>query len=385
MSEKAKRKHNPRRRLLMRIMLIFGILIAGTILIVSKFEPEHEYFVYSSRDDGYSNLYLFDVTGGETVRPITNNTEIASFEFTTSANAPYVAYREYHYILPHTIFLHNLATGQTREIGTGRYISLHPDGHYLAYEFADFDRSEYEIRLFNLRNNEEIAIYSFTGSEYDSFDRFQWTNDSLIFAFSKSVRGDDPFIFRYALDGSGEIESIDYPDERFYFSTSEILLRYSHDESRIIYSNRVVETRNALSVDFFEDREYTPYLSDLTARQDEMGEYMHISFEDWHPDNENALVMVRYRLPVSDMPDETYFVQYPAILNSTTGEFEYLMANPNYTISRVEWNRNASSIAATRTYINCPESYRCREIVILNTETGEQSYIPGSYGYWVGS
>lgn len=146
MSDKAKRKSNPRRRLLIRLILGIGIVMALIVMIVKQFEPEHLYLVYESHDEETlaPNLYLYDATTGETVRQITSNTDSdRQLYFDTSENAPYIVYQYQSLDEMHPLVLIDLKTGNEEILADRDTIhanfSIHPDGDYVAYQLNSSD------------------------------------------------------------------------------------------------------------------------------------------------------------------------------------------------------------------------------------------------------
>ena len=91
--------------------------------------------------------------------------------------------------------------------------------------------------------------------------------------------------------------------------------------------------------------------------------------------------MVIVYLPSSD-ENTSNREHYLAIINSDTGDFEYVMTDQNDLIVQARWYDNGNKIVFQRLDSRCSPS--CHETVIFDIETGEELILP-FLGFQVGS
>ncbi len=278
MSDKAKRKSNPRRRLLIR--LIIGIVIIVALISAGYYalRPKGAQIVFIAPDDnGIDNLWIADLNNPENpqqIRTIEGYSSTSSFQFSDSGDIALV-------ITQQDVLWIDLVSGQSvplefpGETHINFDYALHPNGQWIAYatlEIASDDYAFYKVMLYDSQTDETHFVADYHPWDRDFFARPYpyWVGHSDVLAF---------------------VSSEDQYNVRFYSLTDHELLEMrelspygtNFNDAATIYAdgNFIIFTGSERLEFRYSDAPETV----LSATD-------HRAFIlDWHPDNEHALII----------------------------------------------------------------------------------------------
>lgn len=213
MSDKAKRKSNPRRRLLIR--LIIGIAIIGAVIAIGidSFRPKGAQIVFIAPDDnGVNNIWIADLNDPENPRQLTTVTDnpvsyrqsLSYFQIGDNGNLLFWIKNDD----SQNLYLFEKNTHETRQLMTcdrtyaGCTLQTHvlsPDGRYIAYEQTLEEPIHHvftaNLMLYDTRTEEHQLIY-----EHDRYNVFscsvcpQWIGNGDILSY-RTNHGEGDFTF----------------------------------------------------------------------------------------------------------------------------------------------------------------------------------------------
>ncbi len=377
MTEKAKRKTNPRRRLLIRLIAGIGILVTLISAGVYALRPTGAQIVFIAPDDnGVDNIWIADLNTPENPRQLTfHDNQDGKYlirDFQSARNSSIITYLRdvENDINSRTLWLFDIETREHRQILTcssmlhcGSF-QLHPTGMWLAYAekvYNEGELSSYQIYVINLLTNDVTPVYSVANTlilESIRFLYLEWLGDQdqLVFQSVNESITNTFLVFDMSenqiirsLDLGNHHESLGYP-------------RFSDDSTKYAFQISLGTITDAGSADykitaFTIENDYEPYR-------------LHY-LQDWHPNSIYLLMS-----PVGDGMRAVY--EYDTV-NKTTN---ILMQNRDYlSYSNVTFNYDGSNIL----FNLLSYSGSLQIIGVYNMETREEIALPlfGRNPQWV--
>ena len=365
MQSKEKRKINPRRRLLMRLIVTIFVIATLLVLGLRALKPKGAQIVYIAHDEnGYDAIWLADLNDPENPRQLTFHEESYILYFQVSQENSIVFYRTYPIdnSMPIEFWTINLNSGLQRMFPIcDTYFcpdyKLSPDGKWLTFE--DFDDKLIRVVVQNLQTLEQQIIFE-TERGYLSFNQ----------PFPCWIGNTSILVFRTTFD--------DIADYVFYD----------------IKENRIVETFSVnVGLGF-----QTPYFSDdgsfysfYSVQQPSTGTQvvniqhrdnpinilhqihsLETSVLDWH---DESVLIVETRLL-----DNRYTINELNIYNLITGENEILINNVDR-LSSGSFNADGTQLL----YSVATNDLNIHQLMLFDMETREEITLPivGRSPKWV--
>lgn len=356
---KEKRKTNPRRRVL--IKLIFGlVLIVSSVAVgIQALRPTGAQIVYIAPDDnGYDAISLADVNDPENPRQLTHHEGKYIADLQVSAENSIIFYTLFDtYDANFAEFrIINLDTGNHEAIQVCETIAckdfqLHPNGQWLTFE--DFSAPSNRIYAYNLITSEKYLVFDFGRAQlYSHFPKWVGDTNSLIFRIANDNDYDE-FAF-YDLEEQAIVDTITVD--------TSIALNFSHNGS--LYAYYPIRLQHTLR-------------SIRDINDPEISYQIPYPVYDWHPNNEE-LLMVDYFY--NENNTENIFFTDIYLFDMLTSEYEILLSLENSS-PQPTFNADGSQILYSAYVPN--ENYH--QIMILDMESREEITLPiiGSSPQWV--
>lgn len=370
MQTKEKRKTNPRRRLLMRLVL--GIVTIGivTVLGLRALQPTGAQIVYIAPDDnGYDAIWLADLNDPEHPRQLTHHEGHDVFNIQVSEENRIIFYTistRYFSSIPQPWSI-NLDTGENHRLplcdtDSCGYFELHPSGEWIAYqEYDGFVKVIVQNLEHQLEKSERREIFEIN---FDSFSPNyplpQWigTTDRLVFRTSGDNEVDEFAFYSIEENQIVETESLNVP-----FLTPN----FSDDSSLFIhFTYYMADHPNPMSIRYTDNSANAIYETDSTTL-----------FLDWHPNNE--IVLFSEFLLSNDLSNPNPFGLN--LYNLVTGEKETLSNELGSLYVPSSFNYDGTQVLSSNDIYN----EDLDEIVIHDLETREEITLPivGRNPQWV--
>ena len=179
MTEKTKRKGNPRRRTLFRLILLAGIVATIISYAVYSLLPDGAEIVFIAPDDnGIDQIWLANLNHPENPRQLTfhpHGLNIISLQ--ASQQSDVILYivdpGDNFSIYEHEILIFNLNEPDQRTVMSCEFCSqleLSPDGKYIVYEQKITDDNNRQtiirINVYEIANRQRRTLYEFGGDSY---------------------------------------------------------------------------------------------------------------------------------------------------------------------------------------------------------------------------
>ncbi len=374
MSEKPKRKGNPRRMMLMQVISLITIVMIALVAGMRLLSPTGTQIVYVAPDDnGIDNIWIADVTNPDNPRQLTNfDTPISPFTNLQVMEAINTAIFSTGEFFPEEFWRLNLDTGNTSRIFTCDNevlncpsITISPDGNWLAYfDRVVIDESGKTISAYihNLENDETITLYTVEGAGDDvPFPYLDWADNQIVY---QPDLVNEPFTFEfYDVYTEEVIQTI---------VMNELQAEFSKDGSFYSASSA------------FSDNPITFYSTDATAESVEAlaefdEERLVSGLMDWHPDNEQVLISHGTLWDTDNHYNEL------SLYHAMSGEKNILFSNDDGIVySYAVFNADGSQLLYfTRNSITNEFS----PFIVLDMETGEETTLPlsGRNPLWLNS
>jgi|GEM_PF-1384751 len=314
MTEKAKRKGNPRRRLLFQLLIVIGLIIALISAGVYVLRPTEAEIVFIAPDDeGIDQVWITNLNNPENPHQLSSLSENQSLiRLLTMPDSPVIVYQYMDSNL-HTqqMMILNLKTDSSQIIGCGSSpltyrcdVALHDDWiAYFAFKSSGHSTEELMLTLFNVETEEQREIYEINRRRGEDMRYLQWIADTNVLVFHNQTLAVNAGGYTY------------YPDESYGF--------YSLDEDRIINTLEILNDRtipeqlpynpqNLIGLPLFSpdgtryaitmNADNSPIQSDLVIYQEISPGSLEFGFSnsaiytdsplalDWHPDSEQVIV-----------------------------------------------------------------------------------------------
>jgi len=270
MTEKTKRKGNPRRRTLFRLILLAGIVAIIISYAVYSLLPDGAEIVFIAPDDnGIDQIWLANLNDTENPRQLTFHDDYV-YNLRSSDTGRVISYN-LNSDPAAQIWIYNLDTGQHEQISNcttrycGSFYDLSSDGQQIVYEMYD-DHIPTGIAIYDIENRESQVIQELEVSEtpYITYPRWLEHNNLIVYVehdLEPGVHSNDHIFFDlethqteardlvhlftttasfspygdyYAFRDTGAIQTfvrhVDYPDEPMFD------LATVHEEYDLVYS-----------------------------------------------------------------------------------------------------------------------------------------------------
>jgi len=393
MTEKAKRKGNPRHRLLVRVLLLITVIVAVIATGIYLLQPEGDQIVFIAADDaGISQLWLVDLNHPENPRQLTRYEDeyIIADSMRTGANQT-IVYQIWRSGFPTTTSLWQLNTqsGESRLLKecvddrACKNVIIRSDAEWIAYEEYSRPGSidgfyHLSIVVENVTTGERRIIYEAGIWRGDNFPRsvLAWieeTGSLAYLAFPDSEADNQEIQLRYYdVEEDSTVEQTDW----YEISTGTY---FSPDGTRfVIESNRMAHAANVIF-----SYEIPP--ADNSSRFPigiayESGRPQAMYFLGWYQDNETILIDNRW----TSYQDEENPVMYNelSIYNTATGDMEALRRNSEG-LQYIEADLNEDETRIIVRKYN-PDTHEY-QMVVYDIETDEEIILSvyGLYPQWV--
>ena len=303
MSEEVKRKSNSRRRLLLRLLLGIGILVALISVGIYALRPTGAQIVFIAPDDnGVDNLWIADLNNPEHPRQLTFH-EIP-VEFLQVAERTSVLLYEVRIAdnwFDFQLWYMNLNSGKHEMIpitcsdGNCNYYNLSPNGKWISYPQIDTiseDNFIYRVLIYNLQSRETYQIheqhYNIYPSVISHFSSWVGHTNQLAYRI-KNVNTDEEDIILYNVEENRTTGNLTMP---------RIIAPpvFSNDGSNYHISNfyitkwipQIFVNDNKNPVEPF--NYYADYGTETSLLTD-------IELQDWHPNNVTVMFAEAWLTP----------------------------------------------------------------------------------------
>ncbi|GAB5494919.1 MAG: hypothetical protein Phog2KO_51340 [Phototrophicaceae bacterium] len=357
MTIKEKRKTNPRRRVL--IKLIFGLVLIVSVLAVGiqALRPTGAQIVYIAPDDnGYDAIWIADVNDPEHPRQLTHHKESRILYFQVSNKNSIVFYRTYPIdnSIPNEFRTINLDTGLQRIIPLCytyfcRNYKLSPDGQWLTFE--DSDEELIRVVIQNLQTLEQQILFE-TERGYLGYNQPhpRWIENTGLLSFRTTFDDISDYVF-YNIEENQIVEtfSVNIGIQTPIFSDDGSFYSYNSGRQNINIHHRDNPTDILYQI-----------------------HYMEASSLDWHDD--------RVLISETRLIDNSDTIRDLNIYNLLTGENETLTSSEREQFD-VSFNMDGSQILYS-TYV--PNEYY-RQFMLFDMESREEITLPivGGRPQWV--
>jgi|GEM_PF-1262493 len=394
MTEKTKSKVNSRRRLLIRLVLGIGVIVALVAAVVYLFRPAGAQIVFIAPDEnGVDNIWIADLNNPEHPRQLTHYMEVDTWigRFSVNRNRSSIAYVVYSSQTQDDgeIVLLNLHTLNKRILtncvdsqAMCNTFSFSTDGRYIAYiavtqVYDELYQGMYISGLFfytiDLNDSTDNLIHGIENLQLSipsSYLIMNWLNNEYQLAMPVSI---DPFevsvydvenrTFTQNLSADISYEVTFSPDNNYYIT------RNSQTYLTTIYD---IENNNILH--------FRP--EDISWQTDDFY-LIGTTSVSWNPDNTHVLLIPMILSPYAN---DWCYRGMPHILDLATGDLESLFGSEDYTYSSLSWNADATrALYIRRPYhrISCADNVR--QLMLYDMETQEETALPlfGHSPQWV--
>jgi len=381
MTEKSKRKGNPRRRLLVASLLIIGLIIALVSAGVYVLRPGGAQIVFVAPDDeGIDQLWIANLNTPENPRQLTT---LASPPFLTGfIIAPDSERMILHLYdgMQHALWHLNLQTGTTQEIRqcdlfpSCTAVLFSPDGRWLAGEdrqSISISRAEVTLRIDDLETGTQQTIFSVeVDISRDLPDiLITWIEESGYLIYRSNPVNDPSEITIYDVRNNRVVDTGEIIESGERFN-----LRFSPDGQ--YYASRIFQMETGLQINqIYAINDSGTILSSTTATQQERAQQF-LMLQDWHPDSEHILVTRGQR------SNDILQFNNLSVFNSVDGTVEVLLNNDGrYTYASATFNYDGSRILYSRS----DKQDHHNQIMLYDMETGEEIELPlsGAFPQWV--
>lgn len=371
MSEKEKRKSNPRRRLLMRLIVGIGLFVALVSAGIVAFRPKGAQIVFIAPDDnGFEQIWIANLDNPENPRQLTFH-EARITNFQVSQEKDIIFYFFSTRTEGRQFRVYNLNTGHSEQIELcmsifcGSYI-LHPNGDLISYYEARLinELLSIDIYVYNIKTHERYLVYQTENSDdLDYRSEIQWIDNSKRLTFGEYPSTDGVESIFYDFD-SGHTDTI-------ALSGNREIGKFSSDGTYFVhyyyYIGRSYPDKWVMSVARTDNP--TELLFSLPQRG-ETGLVAEYTFQDWHPNNEYILISERWSEQYYTHKIRSDLVLY----HIETGMRYVLLSNPE-TMSAYRYasfNYDGSQILYQKYNNNTGGS----QIMIYDVETAEENAFP---------
>lgn len=369
MSDKEKRKSNPRRRFLIRLILGIGIVMALISVGIYALRPKGAQIVFIAPDDnGVDNIWIADLDNPENPRQLTFHERKGMggiSRLQASARGDVITYHYSWYEngnYPEEIRVIDLSNNQHKTIN---YCDIHadcsyqlsPDGRWLLDYQESFDGQSriFSLYIYNLQTDERIPINeSSTRPDiqplYHVFPYVQWLDNNELVAYSASA--DSSEYYFYNIEQQQVIKSIQEVRSPLFFSPDG-LHHYFYDG----YTGNFEIT---VSSDSIQDVIVSPFY-----------------IIGWHPDSQYLLVTN----DIVPRNDDTAISTYLFDIRTQGLVFLFIQPDGEWANFGMQFNHNGTQIL----YDRFNESYEMGQIMLYDMETGEEIALPlfGHSPQWV--
>ena len=361
MQSKEKRKINPRRRLLMRLIVTIFVIATLLVLGLRALKPKGAQIVYIAPDEnGYDAIWLADLNDPENPRQLTFHEGITIGDFQVSSENSIVFYSiaTGNYPIPYSFWTINLDTNVHEDISNCELncdaFQLHPSGEWITYHDYTADNL-IRVMIQNLETSEQRLLFeSSTHFAHYHSPLPQWVGDSDKLAF-RLTGSSSNMIAIYSIEKAQVIEILDIVIPLWTPHFSEDGSLFNH------YPYFATVENNPLNIRSFHNP--NTVLFEANANQ---------AFSDWHPDNERVLIT-----EVFSTNTNSYFELN--LYNLTTNEGEVLLRGER------RYNPTFSTDATQILYsASLPDSH-FYELMLFDMETREEITLPivGRDPQWV--
>lgn len=334
MPDKEKRKSNPRRRLLIRLIIGFAIIGAVIAIGIEALRPKGTQIVFIAPDDnGVDNIWIADLNDPENPRQLTSISDnsvsyrqsLNSFQVGNNGNLLFWIKNGDD---PQDLYFFDKDRHETYQLmvcdkgyatcGDNTHV-LSPDGHYIAYEQVVEEPANVfavNLMLYDTRTEEHQLIY-----EHNSHNVFgctvcpQWIGNGEVLAYRSN--GEEYTIYNVE-------ESIFLAEHTLGYISFKPL--FSNDGTRYIYHDETVGSDRP-NFAMYVHSTLSPDNAIFTFPPTEPEQDFTISyrnFHDWHPDNEQVLMVEEWQQANSELQLNLYNVltgEHDTLLQSYQGGF----------------------------------------------------------------
>jgi len=382
MTDKTKRKVNPRRRLLFRLIFGIGVLVTLIASGVYLLRPTGAQIVFVAPDDnGVDNIWIADLDNPENPRIVTDSEQgrlLSPFHVSETGYS----------------LLYRIGDGDTRglwrvNLNTGRnervlpcdvqrqcdFIRLHSDGEWLAYLETIEERHNNEwhmnatMYVLNMETSNTYVVGAVEDTEYTGYRSSpmpQWLGqtDTLMFRSNYTQDVPEPYTFYHVEENRiVETRTLDA-----WFPWAEI-----SDNGAYYVSGGGIDL-SAITVREINNPEYI--IATLTRPIEWREDHLYYIIE-WHPDNERVLLLYQFnfRNPAQGYHElilyDVFTGNHETLIQSDTGH-QYLSST---------FNHDGSQLL----FIDRNEVTSNHQIMIYDMETGELNALPlsGYSPHWV--
>ena len=356
MQSKEKRKINPRRRLLMHLILAIVVIAILLVLGLRAVKPKGAQIVYIAPDEnGYDAIWLADLNDPENPRQLTFHEGMFIRDLQVSEENSMA----YYYVFSNNpqqseSWIISLDTGQRQQLelcetGSCGDYQLHPNGRWLTFE--DYSKPSNKIYVYDLSTSEEYLVFDFgIGHLYSHSPN--WVGNTTLLVFRKISDGDYDKFALYSISEHQIIDilTLDSSTGSPHFSHNGIFYEYYLDHSEASTG----QLRDINRTELIHSIPYPVY--------------------DWHPNNEE-LLMVDYIYSYD--PNDSSVIADIYLFDMLTGDYEILLSVEN-SYPQPVFNADGSLILYTD-YM--PEIH----LMLFDMETREEITLPivGRDPQWV--
>jgi len=374
MTDKAKRKGNPRRQLLVRLLIVIGLVVALISAGVYVLRPKGAEIVFIAPDDeGIDQIWIASVNQPENPRQLTHHSRDVvglwiSEENSVVAYVTGVIAREIYYL---ELWLYHIDTGDNvRILNCSEFIrcgsvSIHPDGQWLTYMLLEESVGGINTPnryLHHIATSESILLHSYPAEDVLSdWNRVPgWLEDQIVYA----VTNDTDTVEYISRDLSDRISenTISLNVQFLYPEFSPDGLHYAYYTA----DNGGIHDISVSSVD-------KPQGIEFTLQQPESRSFPITQFHDWHPDS-SAILFIQY---ATGAGEENAI----SISNISSAETRILVSRAQHTYNTASFNYDGSQIL----YLKFSYEDRIEQLTIYDMESREEISLPlsGSNPQWV--
>ncbi|MEM9953327.1 MAG: hypothetical protein AAF846_17100 [Chloroflexota bacterium] len=383
MTDKAKRKGNPRRRFGIRWLLLALIVMSGGTVSYYLLQPEPEWIVYFQQNGRREQLWLADLNRIEKPIQISEKHVGIGMISTSENHIYYTILDDSEPNLRHWIY--NIRTRSNQEIFPCQIeahcyqITISPDGDWLSYYKPIFPdeagaQHTYDFVLYNIDTAQETHISSVDiyASMYRSAIA-HWINTEQV-VFMTLANQDDVIYAHYDLSTQTINDTFETtsPEELAIFTETGVAY-VDYDVYRQSTSDFPEEIHASI---INQQQPATQYAVRSMGGGDPV-EYQTVSAFDWHPLNQDILIRDYHQIYVED----TY--RYESALNLFTIDNGRtpLIELTTRIVTMARFNANG-----TQVLVSGHDSVTFEQFIsIIDLETGEETIllIAGIHPQWV--
>jgi len=381
MSDKSKRKGNPRRRFLFQILLITGAIAAVISAGIYVLTPKGAQIVFIAPDDeGLNQIWTAYVNNPENPRQLTTFAEnITLVNLYAAENSNRVVFHQSDGVYA-SLWTLNPQTGQIQQIRrceqthSCTWVLLSPDGNWLAIEDMHYvTESSHEtlIRIVDLdgRTDTNTIFTIETSVNVDiSSPLLGWIGDTVVYRPHPDTNPSEIAFYDAAnneIVDTGEVVensnafTLEFSSDGTYYNN--MLFRYGGESVQVA---EIYAIDDAYTVQFSTSSEFNPMIDNYGT------------FQDWHPDSQQFLSVssgyangdvVWHRVNHHNIEDNS-----TQILIGSDGQYSFNHATYNHDGSKILYYRYDTAL-------------RQGQFMIYDVETGEETALPlsGTNPKWV--